>query len=42
MGFLSQWKMYLDELPRDPNRDGFTGKRLDPVLFEKVDISNSL
>ena len=35
MGFLTQWKMYLDELPR--NRDSrFSGKRLDPAVFEKV------
>jgi len=36
MGFLSQWKMYLDELPRNPNTDSFAGKRLEPVLFEKM------
>ena len=35
MGFLSQWKMYLDELPKDPNQS-FTGRRLDPTVLEKV------
>jgi len=35
MGFLTQWKMYLDELPR--SRDTrFSGKRLDPTIFEKM------
>ncbi len=37
MGFLTQWKMYLDELPR--NRDaGFSGKKLDLTMFEKASI----
>ncbi|KAH9481808.1 Succinate dehydrogenase assembly factor 3, mitochondrial [Psilocybe cubensis] len=35
MGFLSQWKMYLDELPTKPNED-YKGKRLDPTVFEKM------
>ncbi|KIK95269.1 hypothetical protein PAXRUDRAFT_396816 [Paxillus rubicundulus Ve08.2h10] len=34
MGFLTQWKMYLDELPQDPNARNF--KRLDPTAFEKM------
>jgi hypothetical protein len=36
IGFLSQWKMYLDQLPRDANAKSFTGKRMDPTVFEKV------
>lgn len=32
IGFLSQWKMYLDELPNT----NFRGKRLDATVFEKV------
>jgi hypothetical protein len=32
IGFLSQWKMYLDELPAT----NFSGKKLDPTVFEKV------
>ena len=32
IGFLSQWKMYLDELPTTD----FKGKKLDPTVFEKV------
>lgn len=34
IGFLSQWKMYLDELPAT----NFTGKKLDPTVFEKVSL----
>lgn len=34
MGFLTQWKIYLDELPRDPSVKSF--KKLDPFVFEKV------
>lgn len=36
MGFLSQWKMYLDELPHDPRAKNF--KKLDPTVFEKVNL----
>jgi len=32
IGFLSQWKMYLDELPAT----NFSGKKLDPTVFEKM------
>lgn len=35
MGFLTQWKMYLDELPRDPSDSG-SFKKLDPTVYEKV------
>ena len=35
IGFLSQWKMYLDGLPTDPSQP-FTGRRLDPGVLEKV------
>ena len=35
MGFLSQWKVYLDGLPRD-SAEPFKGKRLDQTVFEKV------
>ncbi|KAF8707326.1 hypothetical protein AX14_013612 [Amanita brunnescens Koide BX004] len=35
MGFLTQWKMYLDELPRSHDTR-FSGKRLDPTIFEKM------
>lgn len=35
IGFLSQWKLYLDELPDDPSRE-FKGRKLDPALVEKV------
>lgn len=36
MGFLTQWKMYLDELPHDPSATNF--KKLNPTVFEKVQI----
>lgn len=36
IGFLSQWKMYLDELPKGPEADDFTGRKLDPTILEKV------
>lgn len=36
MGFLAQWKMYLDELPHDPSAENF--KKLDPTMFEKVQL----
>ncbi|KJA20572.1 hypothetical protein HYPSUDRAFT_43083 [Hypholoma sublateritium FD-334 SS-4] len=35
MGFLSQWKTYLDQLPLDPNSK-FVGKKLDSTAFEKM------
>ncbi|KAF8645867.1 hypothetical protein AX16_007525 [Volvariella volvacea WC 439] len=36
IGFLSQWKMYLDQLPQGEDAKGFKGKRLDPTVFEKM------
>jgi hypothetical protein len=36
MGFLSQWKIYLDELPSGSDAQGFSGKKLDPTVFEKA------
>lgn len=36
IGFLSQWKIYLEQMP---DRDGgkfYRGKRLDPTVFEKM------
>lgn len=36
IGFLSQWKMYLDELPRGPDAKNWGGKKLDATVFEKV------
>lgn len=35
VGFLSQWKVYLEEL-EDKGSEGFKGRRLDPELFQKV------
>ncbi|KDR78735.1 hypothetical protein GALMADRAFT_63864 [Galerina marginata CBS 339.88] len=35
MGFLSQWKVYLDQMPQNPNA-AYSGKRLDPTVFEKM------
>jgi len=36
MGFLAQWKMYLDQLPAGPDAHAYKGKRLDPTIFEKM------
>lgn len=36
IGFLSQWKVYLDELPAGPEGKNFRGKPLDPTKLEKV------
>lgn len=36
MGFLSQWKMYLDEIPAGPEGAGYRGRKLDATKFEKV------
>ena len=39
IGFLSQWKMYLDVLPAGPDgAKAFRGKPLDPTTLEKVDF----
>ena len=36
IGFLSQWKMYLDSMPQTENASQFKGKKLDPTVYEKV------
>jgi hypothetical protein len=36
IGFLSQWKVYLDQLPVGPEAQQFRGKKLDPTTFEKL------
>ncbi|KAH8100782.1 ACN9-domain-containing protein [Cristinia sonorae] len=36
IGFLSQWKVYLDELPRGPGAAQFKGKKLDMTVLEKM------
>jgi len=36
IGFLSQWKMYLDQIPSGDHAPNFSGKRLDPTIFEKM------
>ncbi|KAG8884431.1 acetate non-utilizing protein 9 [Tulasnella sp. 332] len=35
IGFLSQWKVYLDELNVSAGPD-FKGKQLDPTVFERM------
>ncbi|KAF8181303.1 ACN9-domain-containing protein [Pholiota molesta] len=35
MGFLSRWKVYLDQLPPAPDVE-YVGKKLDPTVFEKM------
>jgi len=39
MGFLTQWKMYLDQLPAGPDARAYKGKKLDPTIFEKVRVT---
>ncbi|CDO76986.1 hypothetical protein BN946_scf184298.g13 [Trametes cinnabarina] len=40
IGFLSQWKVYLDQLPAGPSEaKSFKGKPLDPTVLEKVSIN---
>jgi len=39
IGFLSQWKIYLEELPQDADAKNFSGKKLDPTAFEKMSDS---
>jgi hypothetical protein len=42
IGFLSQWKRYLDQLPASPDAGGaFRGARMDPTVFEKVRVGLS-
>ncbi|KAK0213975.1 ACN9-domain-containing protein, partial [Armillaria fumosa] len=36
IGFLSQWKAYLDKLPVESKLEKFTGQKLDPQLIEKM------
>jgi hypothetical protein len=36
IGFLSQWKVYLGQIPVGPETDRFRGKKFDPTVFEKV------
>jgi len=36
MGFLAQWKMYLDQLPAGPDAHAYRGKKLDSTIFEKM------
>ncbi|KAJ7284436.1 hypothetical protein C8J57DRAFT_692833 [Mycena rebaudengoi] len=36
IGFLSQWKVYLDDLPKGPEAKTFSGKRLDATVYEKM------
>ena len=36
IGFLSQWKMYLDGMPQGQSAKEFKGKKLDSTVYEKV------
>jgi hypothetical protein len=36
IGFLSQWKLYLDQLPTSSDAAEFRGAKMDPTAFEKV------
>ncbi|KAF5358778.1 hypothetical protein D9758_008536 [Tetrapyrgos nigripes] len=36
IGFLSQWKAYLDQMPQGSAGEEFRGKKLDPMVLEKL------
>ncbi|KZV79696.1 ACN9-domain-containing protein, partial [Exidia glandulosa HHB12029] len=36
MGFLAEWKRYLDMLEAQTDKDGFRGKPLDRTQFDKM------
>ncbi|KAL1744718.1 hypothetical protein HDZ31DRAFT_38069 [Schizophyllum fasciatum] len=36
IAFLTEWKLYLDQLPKDDNSVNFSGRKLDPMLIEKM------
>lgn len=38
IGFLSQWKLYLDQLESQSSNgtEQFRGHKMDPIVFEKV------
>ncbi|KDQ57230.1 hypothetical protein JAAARDRAFT_58694 [Jaapia argillacea MUCL 33604] len=36
IGFLSEWKVYLDGLPSGTDAQKFSGKKLDTRVFEKM------
>ncbi|KAF7329104.1 hypothetical protein MKEN_00170900 [Mycena kentingensis (nom. inval.)] len=36
IGFLGQWKLYLDTLPRGPDSKSWTGRKLDETALEKM------
>ncbi|KAJ7021865.1 hypothetical protein C8F04DRAFT_972162 [Mycena alexandri] len=38
IGFLSQWKVYLDSIPVGPDAKNFTGRKLDATVYEKVPL----
>jgi hypothetical protein len=41
IGFLSQWKLYLDQLPGGDDVESFRGAKLDATVFEKVCAATS-
>lgn len=41
IGFLSQWKVYLDQIPVGPEAQLFRGKKLDPTVYEKVRVGQA-
>lgn len=41
MGFIHEWKLYLDSLPANPNEE-FSGRKLDPSLLQKVAFGNTV
>lgn len=41
IGFLSQWKMYLEQMPDREGGKYYKGKKLDITIIEKVRVSPS-
>ncbi|THV01051.1 hypothetical protein K435DRAFT_963722 [Dendrothele bispora CBS 962.96] len=36
IGFLSQWQAYLNQMPKGAGGEEFRGKKLDPIMYEKM------
>ncbi|KAL1727073.1 hypothetical protein EV714DRAFT_217967 [Schizophyllum commune] len=36
IAFLTEWKLYLDQLPKNEGSINFSGRKLDPMLIEKM------
>jgi len=41
IGFLSQWKMYLEQMPDREGGKYYKGKKIDTTIIEKVHVNAS-